>query len=115
VAEFLVELYVSRAHATVVEHGAERARLAAEQLIGEGTEVRLLRSIFVPEDETCFLLYEADSADAVREAALRADLPFDRIAEVHAEPGWSRAGKPFSETRSDPDNSRPAKTLRACS
>ncbi len=85
-AEFLVELYVSREHTRAVEAGARRAEAAAKELTREGTPVRYLRSIFVPEDETCFYLYEADSGDAVREAARRAGLPFDRIAEAVAEP-----------------------------
>jgi hypothetical protein len=41
--------------------------------------VRCVSSIFVPEDENCFLLYEAGSVDVVREAAGRAALPFERI------------------------------------
>ena len=84
-AEFVVECYVSRADAGAVERGAERARLAAEELTREGTPVRYLRSIFVPEDETCFFMCEAASADAVRETARRAALPFDRIAVAVAE------------------------------
>lgn len=40
----------------------------------EGVPVRFLRSVFVPEDDICFLLYEAPSADAVRIAVRRADL-----------------------------------------
>jgi hypothetical protein len=40
----------------------------------EGTPVRFLRSIFVPENDTCFLLYEAPTARSVREAAGRAGL-----------------------------------------
>jgi hypothetical protein len=64
--------------------------MAAEDLTREGIPVRY-RSIFVPKDETCFHLYEADSGEAVREAAQRAELPFDRIAEAVAEPkGESR-------------------------
>ena len=81
-AEFLVELYVSQNDATAAEQGAERARLAAEELTREGTEIRFLRSIFVPADETCFFLYRAASAAAVREAGLRAALAFERVAEA---------------------------------
>jgi Nickel responsive protein SCO4226-like len=77
-AEFLVELYVSRTDADAVERGAGRARLAAEQLCREGTPVRYVRSIFVPEDETCFYIYEAASAEDVEEAARRASLRFER-------------------------------------
>jgi hypothetical protein len=40
----------------------------------EGTPVRFLRSIFVPENDACFLLYEAPTARSVREAAGRAGL-----------------------------------------
>ncbi len=81
-AEFLVEFYVSRDDAGAVERGAERTRLAAEELTREGTPVRYLRSIFVPEDETCFFLYEAGSAAAVREAARRSTLSFEHVAET---------------------------------
>jgi hypothetical protein len=82
VAEFLVELYVSRTNAHGVTPGVRRARLAAEELTRAGTAVRYVRSIFVPEDETCFLLFEAASANEVREAARSADLPFARISEA---------------------------------
>ena len=40
--------------------------------------VRYVRAIFVPEDETCFFLYEAGSVDAVRKAARRAGLGCER-------------------------------------
>lgn len=81
-AEFLIELYVSRAEPGAVARSAESTRAVAEQLTEEGTPVRYLRSIFVPEDETCFLLLEAASVDAVHTAARRAELAFDRVAEV---------------------------------
>lgn len=80
--EFLVELYVSRTDALAAERGSERGRLAAEELTQEGTPVRYVRSIFVPEDETCFHLYEAATADAVREVARRAALRFERVAQA---------------------------------
>jgi hypothetical protein len=70
VPEFLVELYVARANGGVAERCTARAHAAAEALTRAGTPVQCLTSIFVPEDETCFLLYEAESADAV-EAAVR--------------------------------------------
>lgn len=37
--------------------------------------MRFLRSVFVPEDGTCFCLYEAPSAEDVHEAVRRAALP----------------------------------------
>lgn len=81
-AEFLVEVYVSRTQGACVERGAERARLGAEALSREGEPVRFVRSLFVPEDETCFFVFEAASAEVVRAAAQRAALPFDRVAGV---------------------------------
>jgi hypothetical protein len=86
VAEFLLELYVSKTDTSVVERGREAARRAANDLTRQGTPVRFLLSIFVPGDETCFFLYEAESADVVREAARRAALPHGRVAEAVAEP-----------------------------
>lgn len=86
VTAFLAELYVSQSDPGAVRRGAERTRLAAEALTREGTPVRYLRSIFVPEDETCFHLCEAGSAEAIREVGRRASLPFERVAEVVAEP-----------------------------
>lgn len=85
-AEFLVELYVSRSDAAAVEQSAARARLAAEELSREGTPVRYVRAIFVPEDETCFFLCEAESIDAVRETANRAALRFERVSAAAASP-----------------------------
>jgi ubiquinone/menaquinone biosynthesis C-methylase UbiE len=78
-AEFLVELYVSGADADGADRETRRARSAAAALTAEGRPVRLVRSIFVPEDETCFLLVEADTAEAVHEAANRAAVPFERV------------------------------------
>jgi hypothetical protein len=81
-SEFLLERYASRSDSEAAAAGAERARRAAERMSREGTAVRLVRSIFVPEDETCFELYEAESLDAVREAARRAELRVDRITRA---------------------------------
>jgi hypothetical protein len=86
VAEYLLELYVSKTDRTAVDRSREAARRATNELTRRGTPVRLLLSIFVPGDETCFFLYEAESVDVVREAARRAALPHGRVAEAVAEP-----------------------------
>lgn len=85
-AEFLLEQYVSRTDPDAVDAGAARARHAAEQLTRHGTQVRFLRTIFVPEEETCFYLYEAAFAEDVREAARRAQLPADKVVEALSQP-----------------------------
>jgi Protein of unknown function (DUF4242) len=66
------------------------ARQASEQMQRDGIQVRFLRSIFVPEDETCFHLYEAASAENVREAARLAELPFESVVEGVNEPRAAR-------------------------
>jgi hypothetical protein len=86
VAEFLLEFYLSRLDDAAVEQRAAKAHIAAEELTRQGTPVRYLRAIFIPEDETCLFLYEAASADTVREAALCAGLSFERVAETLTNP-----------------------------
>jgi hypothetical protein len=90
--EYLVEFYVSQSDSAAVARSAERTRRAVEELTREGTPVRYLRSIFVPEDETCFFLCEAGSAAAVSEAVRRAALPFGRIGATVSEPAGERNG-----------------------
>ena len=90
--EYLVELYVSRADAGPFRRRVEKARMIAEELSRRGTPVLQVRSIFLPEDETCLLLYEAVSVDAVREVARRAALSFDRLTEA-ADSGESHHAK----------------------
>ena len=82
---FLLESYVSRTDPGAAGRLADRARCAADELLCEGTLVCLRDSIFVPEDELLLLLYEADSAEAVRLASGRACLPFERITPAVAE------------------------------
>jgi hypothetical protein len=81
-ADYLVELYVARDDAASLEVGPERAQRAAEELTRQGTPVRFVRSLFVPEDETCLFLYEAGSAADVRDAVTRAGLSFERVVEA---------------------------------
>ena len=82
---FIVELYVARGEERGLARAVESTRAAAERLTFEGTQVRHLRSLFVPEDETCFLVFEADDAEAAQEAARAAGLPFERAATPVAE------------------------------
>jgi len=81
-AEFLLETYVSRSMGDGMTADVERARRAADAVRREGRSVELLRTIFVPEDETCFFVYRASSADDVREAARRADLPTENVVQA---------------------------------
>jgi hypothetical protein len=79
--EYLVELYVARGSRVPLE-AARRARASANAMSRDGHPVRYLRSIFVPEDEICFLLLEAASPGLVGEAGRRAALDNYRIVEA---------------------------------
>jgi hypothetical protein len=81
-AEFLVELYVPSSQLHGVQRLMEAASMAAADVSREGEAIRLVRSIVMPEDETCFLLYEAPSIESVRAAAGRAGLDAVRITET---------------------------------
>lgn len=63
--EYLLEIYVGRDDALTAADGGESARAAAAEMTRRGVPVEYRSWIFVPEEETCFLLFEADSADAV--------------------------------------------------
>lgn len=79
---YLAEVYVPQLGEEELVHAAARARVAAEELSAEGTPVRYLRSLFVPDDETCFWLYEACSPEAVGEATRRAAIECERVVRA---------------------------------
>jgi uncharacterized protein DUF4242 len=76
---YTVELRLPRAGWGDLEDATARARQATEQMRLEGEHIRFLRSIFVPEDDACFFLYEGSSARSVQAAATRAKLGVRRI------------------------------------
>ncbi len=93
--EFVAEHYLPADGGSAAKRCARAARRAAEQLSREGTEIEFVRSIFVPEDETCIHHYRADSIEAVRVAATRASQQLERIAEaVVCVPATATAGTP---------------------
>jgi hypothetical protein len=72
--EFLAELYLSHANAGGAREAAARARAAADEL-----SLRFVRTTFLPGDDTCFVVFEAEAAETVAEAGRRAGLAFERI------------------------------------
>ena len=77
----LVELDRPASGWSELEVLAARARSAAEQVNSAETPVRFLRTIFVPDDEKCFQLFEgtpAAVAEAVSRAHVRAHPADDR-------------------------------------
>jgi hypothetical protein len=77
--EFLAETYAPQLAPGPAAPGAADAALAADQASGPGGPVRLLGAIFVPDEETCFWLYQAPSAGADRAAMTAAGLRPERI------------------------------------
>ena len=96
--EYLVEQYAS--HTRAPELAAPELATSAEYVSGQGTPVRYLQSIFLPDDEICMLLFRATSENAVRAVLEHAGVSFDRIVEAkshgigdlleHAEPKQRR-------------------------
>jgi hypothetical protein len=76
---YCLELYLPQASAARLEEEARQARVAAEALATDGIPINYVRTTYLAEDETCFHLFEADSAEDVAEAARRAALQSGRI------------------------------------
>jgi Protein of unknown function (DUF4242) len=95
-AHYLVEAYMPERHSDDLRSLVTRARDAAAAMRKDGTVVRYLRPIPVPEDETCFHLLEAPSAEAARELSRRADLVYERIVEALA---WAGADREKEEVQ----------------
>lgn len=77
---YLVELAGTASALASVQALAERARRAAAEVTQEGTRVRFLRVVFVPEDGSCFLLYEAESEQAINKAVASGEIGVRRVA-----------------------------------
>ena len=72
---FVAECFWPDLHRDAVSELAERIRATA------AAGVRLTGTLLLPADEVVFFLFDGDSADAVREACVRASVPFERVLE----------------------------------
>jgi Nickel responsive protein SCO4226-like len=79
---YLVETYLSRSSVASMPGWVAQLRALTQVAPGEPSDVRYVRSTFVPEDEVCFHVFEAISADAIRALGRQASLTFDRIVEA---------------------------------
>jgi hypothetical protein len=98
---YLVEHYQPRESSTGLARVAGRARAAAQHLTDEGTCVRLVHSLYVPEDESWFLIYESDSPDAVVAAARAVAIPIERVVEALRVSPDASMREPQNESRTD--------------
>jgi hypothetical protein len=82
VPSYLVETYLARSRAGERAARERRARSTAKELTDGCTPVRFDRSIYVPEDEICFFVFDAPSGRDVVLAAERAELDPIRVVEA---------------------------------
>ena len=87
--EYMLELYVSRTDAYLAAGDGRSIREAAEELTRRGIRVRYRRSIFIPAEETCFVLLEADSIEQIHDTTRLANVPCDRVSRAVSHPAAS--------------------------
>ena len=81
-AAFLVERYLpAAAVAGLADSVARRSRDCDEAGVG-AARVRYLQSTYVPAEDTCFCLFGATSADAVRAVNVAAAFALDRVTDA---------------------------------
>ncbi len=59
-----------------------RAKTCCAEMTDEGQSVNWIRSYFLPESQQTHCYFQAETADAVKEANDRAQIPFSKILEV---------------------------------
>jgi hypothetical protein len=79
---YLIESYLPRSRAGELPAVVGRLRHATESLTAEGMPVEHLRSTFLPNDELCLHLLEAESAATVGEASRRAAIEPARVVQA---------------------------------
>jgi hypothetical protein len=83
VTNFVVEVYAPNLSRADLADLAVRAEAAVLEMEREGVRVRYLRSVLVPEDETCFHHFEGPTIDAIRRVSERAGLfSDDRLGSI---------------------------------
>jgi Protein of unknown function (DUF4242) len=82
VPTYLVEAYAPKISAQTCARLERAAREAVRELAAQGRQIAYLSSIFIREDETCFHLFEAESAEDVEAVTARAALCLTRIVET---------------------------------
>jgi hypothetical protein len=76
---FVVERYRSSSDPDSLSAVAVRLAAGARQISPDGTPVRYVSTIFLPGDETCIDLFEADSEADVLAVTRQAGIEVDRI------------------------------------
>jgi hypothetical protein len=82
VPSYLVETYLARGSAGERATRERRARSAAEESAAKRRPVRFDHSIYLPEDEICFFVFDAPSGRDAALTAQRAGLAPIRVIEA---------------------------------
>jgi len=82
VPSYLVETYLARGSAGERASRERRARSAAEYSTQKRTPVRFDHSIYLPEDEICFFVFDAPTGSDAALTAQRAGLAPIRVVEA---------------------------------
>jgi hypothetical protein len=77
---YLVERYLTAAAAEAL--GDAVARVAGVCADSGPSHVRYLHSTYLPSEDTCFCVFQAASAEAVRAVNVLADFAVDRITDA---------------------------------
>jgi len=77
--EYLVEMYLPAGNGGAGNDLDGRAEAAALEVTDDARPIRFVRSIVLPSDESCLLLFAAADSDLVAQALGRAGLHPDRI------------------------------------
>jgi hypothetical protein len=79
---YLIEIYLARCTEAEREARETQVRSAAEELAQTGARVSFDGSIHVPEDELCFLVFAAPTAEQAALVARHAGLEPLRVVEA---------------------------------
>ena len=83
---FLIEVYIPRARAHEAYTTGRRIRAAIHSLHGDGMEIRFVRTILLPEDETCFHVVDAPSTAEVHHLCESVGLSSIRVVPAIEDP-----------------------------
>jgi hypothetical protein len=75
---YLAERYLAESSRGSLVRDTDRIRTAAQKL----RQLRFVQTLYMPGDETCFFLFEGESAELVGRAADLAGIAVDRVVPV---------------------------------
>lgn len=81
---YLVECYWPGVTIELFLEALDRSRRVREQMNAEGTPIRNIISILIPDEEVVFSVCEGPSAASVRQLTQSALIPVSRIVEAMA-------------------------------